>query len=947
MQQAPHYRSARAAMVADVGRAIAMTTSGTAAFAASELVLTWIFYTGPVPLGTAARLVALTGTLALWLWLWLTLALVAVMLVARLASTVRARRAARGVGWFVAAPTRAGVRPGVPWLWAALLTGAAIAVAMQRVGVWALAHYKEPQLTAGLIAAVALPVVALAAPLCRALHAGLAGLARVLAPRLRGASPLGRWRAAGLVLAALLGGALGLLYKLAPQARSTLPLRHIAAAVIVLLGMGLGAHLHSTRPPRFRRRDRRVALAGAAAAWALLTLTLWQWGGDLEAKYMAKTASPALDSLIDSIRYANDLDRDGYGSLLGENDCAPFDSKINPDAKDIPDDGIDQNCDGHDFTLTTIPVPAGDVLPVPAPFKKEWNVLFLTVDATRYDSTTFGGSLDLPKHRDTTPRLAELVKKSTSFTFCNAPSAGTMASIPAIITSKYFHDGIALDDTRPPGVPPKILPENTTLPEIMKRAGYHTGVIASHEYWNDWGLDQGVDDYDNSIGKTPDPWRSPADKVTDHILAYISRQHGKWFMWAHYIDPHGRYVAHPDVVDWDGTEPDRYDAELRWTDQQIGRLLDELRRMGVADTTLLVITSDHGDSMGEHQVPLGTHGTALYRELQHVPMIFYIPENPPHLIGGAVTNLDIVPTLADLLGIDVHDLTFEGRSLVPAIFYGKEDHERIVFAETNAPNKQRAAISESWKLIHYFSSNVDELFDLKADPWEHTNLASKKPPAFAVMKGALDAWLERVMFSRDPKFNQALAQLHDVLLTARPAPQVPVTGQTFDGGHLEVIGLGLATEAGNPIVPEAKTDVHVYYTAHARSEVAYRIELVAWPVDTLVTPPTTAVPPTALRIPPHLTGDGAFATDRWRPGEYVRDRFALKVPATWHGAGVAFGLVVLDAKGAKELATGPSPAGEPDTMYLGVLPLAAPLVAPLPAVPGGGSGSGSSAPTRP
>ena len=99
----------------------------------------------------------------------------------------------------------------------------------------------------------------------------------------------------------------------------------------------------------------------------------------------------------------------------------------------------------------------------------------------------------------------------------------------------------------------------------------------------------------------------------------MSQQRGPWFLWVHYIDPHGRYVAHPDVVDYGSSEPDLYDAEVQWTDQEVGRLLDELARLPSYQRTIVVITSDHGDSMGEHNVPPGTHGTALYRELQHVP----------------------------------------------------------------------------------------------------------------------------------------------------------------------------------------------------------------------------------------------------------------------------------------------------------------------------------------
>src|SRR4030095_15058611 len=94
------------------------------------------------------------------------------------------------------------------------------------------------------------------------------------------------------------------------------------------------------------------------------------------------------------------------------------------------------------------------------------------------------------------------------------------------------------------------------------------------------GFERGVDEYDNSIGKTPDVFRVAADQVSNHVLAWVSRhQSQKWFLWAHYIDPHGRYVAHPDVVAYGSSEPDLYDAEIRWTDQELGRLLDALERL--------------------------------------------------------------------------------------------------------------------------------------------------------------------------------------------------------------------------------------------------------------------------------------------------------------------------------------------------------------------------------
>jgi arylsulfatase A-like enzyme len=916
----PRYRSLREAVIADVGRAIAMTTAGALAFAPVEYALTLWAYSGSIELASKLRLAALTLTLALWLWLLLTIATAGTMIVARLVRCVFDPERGRSLGWFVPTPPIRGVRPGVPILWATLATVGAVGALVQRGAVWADVHFTEPQLTAIVIAIFALVAFAAAFPLRRLFGVAAGVGAAALAPTLRVWNPLGRWRAAGVACAVMIAGVLAAMWFVLPQSRSILPVRLTITIVVIALGMGRGAELHDRIAKRPRRRS--VALGVAAAALVLNVLTLRSFGADLETKYVAITASPALEKLIGVVRSSNDLDRDGFGSLLGENDCAPFDSRIHPGAPDLPDDGLDQNCDGRDFTLRPTPVPMGPAVSVPDQFKrKDWNVLLITIDTVRYDHTSFGGYKEAAKHRDTTPRLAELASKSTSFTFCNAPSAGTMASIPAILTSKFFHSGIALDENLPPGTPPKIKPENTTLPELLKRAGYKTGVIASHHYWNDWGLDQGVDDYDNSIGKSSDPFIVAADKVTDHTLAWISRQQGhKWFMWAHYIDPHGRYVAHPDVIDYGATEPDLYDAELRWTDQQLGRLFDELVRLPSNENTIIIITSDHGDSMGEHTVPVGTHGTALYRELLHTPLIVYVPNNVPRKIGGAVTSLDIVPTVTDILGIDTKDQTFEGRSLVPQIFYGKEDHERIVFAETNAPSPQRAAISDAWKLIFYVHSNVHELYDLKADPWEKTNLAPKNPPAMTLMKSALDGWLERVLYSRDAKFNQASKTLADLLLSAPPKPEVATPGQTLDDGKIEVLGFSLAPTSPRP-APNTRIELEVYFKVKQRTPTSYRFLVSVWPVTTPAWKPTDAAPDTVQRTPLRPTGDGFFPSERWRAGEYVRDRFSLSIPADWLGNGLAVGLVAADPQNQKPLATGASPANDPRTMTLGVLPL--------------------------
>jgi hypothetical protein len=386
-------------------------------------------------------------------------------------------------------------------------------------------------------------------------------------------------------------------------------------------------------------------------------------------------------------------------------------------------------------------------------------------------------------------------------------------------------------------------------------------------------------------------------------------------LWAHYIDPHGHYIAHPEVANWGTSDPDLYDAELKWTDQQVGRLLDELRRLPSYDNTIVIITSDHGESMGEHNVPLGTHGSALYNELIHVPLLFYIPNNKPRQIRGAVSILDIVPTVAELARIDVADLSFEGRSLLPQLFYGREDRARIVFAETNAGGKQRAAISERWKLVYYIANNIYELFDLTADPGELSNLAPRNPPALAEMKRTLGAWMDRVLYARDPLFNQAFRQMADVIVQGTPTPEAPTAGQSFTG--VTVLGLGRAD--GKPLAAGVKTDIHVYFRVDEPVKTSHKFQLVIWPTDPAATP-TSPIPGT-VRSAMRMTADGAYPSERWRKGEHIRERFTLTIPPDWKAPTVTVGLSVVDAAGVPAVPTGPTPTNDAHMFVLGTLPL--------------------------
>jgi len=912
----------RSRLLADVRAGMAVAGAGLLVAALVEAVVTWKTFRGDLGAILTLRLVALALTLFGLTWLALGPLGGAAAAGPRLWTWITRGRAAA-----LARPA-----PGAPpSQWSAgavarLLTGGLATVgyvaALTHIGARFIRTYKEPTLTALVTALAAVVLAVIAVGVARA---AAHGVERLVArwPRALRYTPLGSaWLAAAAVIAMAVV-ALIVAGSLHRHLRPVWPWRRIVTAVAFLAGCGL----HREWAARRVRAARPAALGVALAAFALVfvPLTLTRIGASPQVKAVVSSASPSLEALVRAVRRANDLDGDGFGSLLGENDCRPRDKRVHPGARDLPDDGVDQNCDGRDFSMRDLAVPAGPERPVPPAFQKPYNVLLITIDTVRYDYTTFGHRPG-GRTRDTTPNLAKLAEVATDFTFAQAPSAGTMASVPAILTSKFFHSGIALDETNiKPGMPPRLKPENLTLPEIMKQGGYQTGAILSHEYFNDWGMTQGVDEYDNDIGKTHDPNRVSSDRVTDRALAWIARRPtGKWFLWLHYLDPHAQYVAHPDDTNWGDSPEDLYEAELHYTDKHIGRLLDELRRMPGGDRTIVVVTSDHGDAFNEHG--FSGHAIALTREILHVPLVIYVPDNLPRRLGQVVSNLDIVPTLAALCGIPTGDASFEGRSLVPQIFYGQEDPDRTVFAETNYPVPLRAAVTTTKKLIFNMKSNFYELYDLVGDPLEQKNLAGSRPEELAQMRERLDRWLERVVFSRDALMSQVATRMQKVLLPGPPTPQVPVAGRSFDGGKVEVIGYDL-TPAG----PGGKAVLAVYLHAKERPSRVFRLGAALWAAPPGVVgaaAETVAMSPTQIRVGARVTLDGLLPSDRWRAGEYLREEFTLAIPPAWGAADVLVGLVVGTNDGSKPEFIGPQPSSDPSCLTLGTGRLPVPATPP-------------------
>lgn len=931
----------------DSARMVALTVIGCLVLVVVEYALTlWATPAPDIRLISAFKLVFIELTLVVLFGLGVVLPFCLVLaLGARMALFVFARQ--RALSWPglwspSAQPSSrqpSDTQPLAAWLWG-VCVGAGLYVGLSTyVSIKAMTFFKDPPLTAFLLAGVQIVLIACI---------GAFGYLLVRVVRWSGerlAGPLGRFNVFGRVdpaaLTLLIAGVVGLEVALAllPQLEPNVPSRHLLSLAILAIGMRLGVWLLGKRggllPPPPSPRRRFALVASVTSGLVLVPVTLLYIGADHEAKSIAITGSPLMQSVVDGVRTASDIDGDGYGFLLGENDCAPLSGTIHPLARDIPDNGIDEDCNGRDFSLSLLrKYRSSERMEVPEPFLRDWNFLLLTVDTVRYDHTGFGGYIE-SRGRDTTPNLDALVERSVSFDFAQAPSAGTMASIPAILTSKFFHSGIALEEKGiKKRMPPRLRPENLLIAELLEEQGYYSGAILSHEYFNDWGMKQGMDTYDNEIGKKYQPRRVTSHELTDKALAWVARnsRREKWFLWVHYLDPHGRYVEHPGEPSFGTTEEDLYDGEIRYTDKHIGRLLRELAQMPGWDRTIIIITSDHGDGFKEHGFI--NHGQALYRELLHIPLIFYIPDLPPARVPGAVSPIDIFPTMAELAGADTSELDVEGESLIPQLFYGKDAHDRVVFSETNWPKPLRAAITSKHKLIYKLQSNTYEFYDLVNDPWEKRNIYNQADTqALGQMKEYLDSWLERVYYARDPVMNQAAGKLESYIVRTPPNPQVTTRGIAFDDGHIQVLGFDSKNKTA-PYKPGDKAEISVYMNVVERPSNDFRLQLQIWPMDetgerVVVKPPWTK---SGLRT----TARGLFPSSRWRDGEIIKDTFRVTIPKGWdQGIRLGVGLrVTMNDKRTKLLITGQKTKGDKFLVVLGDVPFQATTASQPPSTPG-------------
>ena len=343
------------------------------------------------------------------------------------------------------------------------------------------------------------------------------------------------------------------------------------------------------------------------------------------------------------------------------------------------------------------------------------NVLLITIDTLRYDRI---GILD-PRHVQT-PNLDALARSSLVFTRAFAHNPVTLPSHANILTgaTPLYH---GVSDNTGFRLDRKFL----TMPQYLRGLGYATAAfIGAFPLDSRFGLDQGFDLYDDYYGTRNEREfffaERPAEKVIAPAMAWIGGQSGKWFGWVHLFDPHQPYLPPSPFKEKYADDP--YSGEVAHVDAQLGVLFDFLRSRRLLEKTVVIVTADHGEALGEKGED--THSYFAYNNTIHVPLFIHVPGGKPGTCAQNACHADIFPTLCALLGQKA-PAHLQGESLLDVMAAGKRRVPEIYFESLTAwLNRDwaplRGMISGNTKFIDL---PLKEVYDLETDMDEERNLA--------------------------------------------------------------------------------------------------------------------------------------------------------------------------------------------------------------------------------
>jgi len=347
-----------------------------------------------------------------------------------------------------------------------------------------------------------------------------------------------------------------------------------------------------------------------------------------------------------------------------------------------------------------------------------YNVVLITIDTLRPDHLGCYGYTSIE-----TPNIDRLAGSGARFTQAYTPVPITLPAHTSLLTGMFplatgVHDFMGN----------RVSPGTGTLAGILHDHGYSTAAfIGAPVLDSRFGLNQGFDTYFDHFqlaGKEEvhlDAMKRPGDQVVDEAQKWLNQHPSRpVFLWVHLYDPHNPY--HPPAPYAERYRGRPYDGEIAFADAQVGRLLTTLNREGLLEKSLVVLASDHGESLGEHGEK--THGFFIYNSTLHVACIIKVPGDAPRVVNDEVSLVDVMPTVLQGLGIPI-PAGVQGRSLVSQVAGGAREGESSLYAESYPPLRHfgwNSLRSLQWRGWKYIETTRPELYDTRTDPKELKNL---------------------------------------------------------------------------------------------------------------------------------------------------------------------------------------------------------------------------------